>query len=83
MPIYEYDCRACGHSFEVLTAAGGKGTRCPLCRSAKLKRRFSVFAAHQGAGAAAAACAERGCPAAAGRGGPSSPCAAGRCPLSS
>ena len=81
MPIYEYDCRACGHSFELLVAPGGKGARCPRCRSARLKRRLSVFAAHQGASSAAEACSARGCPAAAGRGRGASPCAAGRCPL--
>jgi putative FmdB family regulatory protein len=81
MPIYEYDCLGCGNAFELLIAHGGKGARCPQCQSTKLKRKFSVFAAHQGAPAATEACAAHGCPAAS-RGG-ASLCASGRCPMAS
>ena len=80
MPIYEYDCRGCGHSFELLVASDGKGARCPQCKSARLNRKFSVFSAHQGtAPSATESCAAVGCPAAARGGG--SPCASGRCPM--
>jgi putative FmdB family regulatory protein len=79
MPIYEYDCRGCGHAFELLVSNGGKRAKCPQCNSTKLKRRFSVFAAHQGS-SGAVSCAGGVCPAAS-RGG-ASPCASGHCPLS-
>jgi putative FmdB family regulatory protein len=43
MPIYEYECRGCGHQFELLVL---KGTvpACPLCQSAELERTISAFA---------------------------------------
>ena len=80
MPIYEYACRNCNKEFELLVASSRKDVRCPHCDSLKLTRKFSVFAAHQGAASAESACAAAGCPGARGR-GRSSPCAAGRCPL--
>ncbi|MHC4548608.1 MAG: FmdB family zinc ribbon protein [Planctomycetota bacterium] len=50
MPIYEYDCEACGHRFDCLLLRRDEEVACPQCGSAQLCKRFSVFA--PGAGAA-------------------------------
>lgn len=45
MPIRDYSCAACGHRFEKLERVSSPvRTRCPVCRSADLKRAFSGFA---------------------------------------
>ena len=33
MPLYEYKCDKCGHSFEKLVFQGDKEVRCPQCHS--------------------------------------------------
>lgn len=46
MPTYEYECEACGHTFEEfqsITAAPLK--KCPACKKNKLKRLFGTGAA--------------------------------------
>jgi putative FmdB family regulatory protein len=75
MPIYEYACSKCDSEFELLISGSAKPI-CPQCGSAKLQRKFSTFAAHQGS-ASAPACAESGCP-----GANTSACAGGKCPFS-
>jgi putative FmdB family regulatory protein len=46
MPIYEFHCCECNRDSEVLVRqADWKGTKCPLCGSAKLDKKLSVFAA--------------------------------------
>jgi putative FmdB family regulatory protein len=42
MPLYEYDCRACGHRFEALVRTGDVPA-CPSCKSADLDRILSLF----------------------------------------
>ena len=43
MPLYEYRCRACDHSFEALVAArGGDDVRCPRCEGAALDRLLGL-----------------------------------------
>ena len=46
MPIFEYDCPACGVSFEKLVRSGASATKvaCPRCSSRKVKKRVSTFA---------------------------------------
>jgi putative FmdB family regulatory protein len=44
MPVYEYVCRSCSHPFEELVF-GDEQPVCPKCASAKLEKKFSVFAA--------------------------------------
>jgi putative FmdB family regulatory protein len=44
MPIFEYICKQCHHQFEVIVQGGGK-VECPSCRSKKLEKQLSVFAA--------------------------------------
>jgi putative FmdB family regulatory protein len=45
MPIYEFQCRACGREFEELFRSSGavKPPACPKCHSRKTERQFSVF----------------------------------------
>jgi putative FmdB family regulatory protein len=49
MPMYEYACKKCEHTFEALVFNGEK-VECPECRSAKLQRLLSVPAKPQAAG---------------------------------
>jgi putative FmdB family regulatory protein len=43
MPIFEYVCRECDHSFEALVYGVQKAT-CPKCQSQKLAPQLSLFA---------------------------------------
>ncbi|NOZ10765.1 MAG: zinc ribbon domain-containing protein [Gammaproteobacteria bacterium] len=43
MPIYEYECSACGHRLEVIQKMNEPPrTDCPECGEAKLKKLLSV-----------------------------------------
>ena len=44
MPIYEFECDACGAEFEDLVPAGTDVVRCPACGAAGATRRLSTFA---------------------------------------
>lgn len=45
MPIFEYECNACGHQFEFLVLPASKdGPACPECHSADLEKQLSGFA---------------------------------------
>lgn len=46
MPIYEYQCRKCGHDFELMRRVGEMDapTRCPQCKSRAVRRTLSMFA---------------------------------------
>ena len=43
MPLYEYECRGCGHRFETLVRSDTHPS-CPSCHSEQLERLLSVFA---------------------------------------
>jgi putative FmdB family regulatory protein len=43
MPLYEYECRGCGHRFEALVR-GADRPACPACRSEDLEQMLSLFA---------------------------------------
>ena len=43
MPIYEYRCRACAHTFETLVRTGD-APACPACGVGDLERMLSLFA---------------------------------------
>jgi len=43
MPIYEYECRGCGHYFELLVLKGTVAL-CPECQSQDLEQLLSGFA---------------------------------------
>jgi putative FmdB family regulatory protein len=45
MPIYEYECRKCRTSFELLMRSDTK-IACPSCESDRVVRKLSIFAAH-------------------------------------
>jgi len=44
VPLYEYTCRKCGHSFEALVSARATATavECPTCESADLEQLISL-----------------------------------------
>jgi putative FmdB family regulatory protein len=43
MPIFEYECRACGHEFEQLVRTGDVPA-CPACQSQDLEKLLSLSA---------------------------------------
>ena len=45
MPIYEYECRHCGHQFEYLVLPTSPAAKCPACHKKSLKQLISMFAA--------------------------------------
>jgi len=47
MPIYEFKCKDCAHTFEELCKMGsnGRGMRCPACEGKRVQRVMSRFAA--------------------------------------
>ncbi|MFC1956910.1 zinc ribbon domain-containing protein [Chloroflexota bacterium] len=52
LPIYEYECAACGHKFETLKHLinlDGK-VKCPNCGGHKINRIFSAFTSKAGTG---------------------------------
>ncbi len=55
MPIYEFDCQACGEPFEelVFSTTAVKHLTCPSCGSPKIKKKLSTFAAKVSGGTAA------------------------------
>ena len=74
MPIYEYRCEPCDHTFEALIRGGADAARCPRCGSQQVAKQFSVPAASPtgtlgytpaasapGLGLAAAGCGRPGC----------------------
>ena len=47
MPIFDYSCAACGHTFDVLQKMGeGPLRKCPSCGKLKLKKDLSAPAFH-------------------------------------
>jgi putative FmdB family regulatory protein len=47
MPIYEYRCEPCDHSFETLVRGQGDTPHCPHCGGIELAKLFSVPASAQ------------------------------------
>ncbi len=46
MPTYDYECDACGHTFELFQAiTEGVKKKCPECKKLKLRRLFGTGAA--------------------------------------
>jgi putative FmdB family regulatory protein len=46
MPTYDYECQACGHTFELFqTISESLKRKCPECNKLKLKRLFGTGAA--------------------------------------
>ena len=48
MPIFEFECRACGHPFERLVlpwlASASEPPSCPSCQSTNVERTLSICA---------------------------------------
>jgi putative FmdB family regulatory protein len=62
MPLYEYACKQCHHSFEALVY-DGEAVDCPECHSKRLERLLSVPAKpHAAADALPMACNSSGPP---------------------
>ena len=51
MPLYEYLCTECKHSFEFLQrmGEGAEELECPRCGERRLEKQLSTFAAASGA----------------------------------
>lgn len=47
MPIYEYRCTPCDHTFETLIRSSSDVAHCPKCGNVELSKQFSVPAAAQ------------------------------------
>ncbi len=45
MPIFEYQCRKCESSFELLVRSDTR-IACPTCDSESVTKKLSIFAAH-------------------------------------
>ncbi|MBA4423523.1 MAG: hypothetical protein C0390_10585 [Syntrophus sp. (in: bacteria)] len=43
MPIYEYQCAACGHVFERIMKVGETDPACPVCGTQKAKKQAAAF----------------------------------------
>jgi len=50
MPVYEYDCEACGERFDklVFSKALGSLIQCPQCGSDQVSKRLSLIAGTSG-----------------------------------
>lgn len=47
MPIYEYQCKACGHTFDTIQSFSEEPlTDCPVCKEPALKKLISAAAFH-------------------------------------
>ena len=44
MPIYEYECRGCGHQFEFLVLPSSPAPECPSCHAKDLQKLISLCA---------------------------------------
>ena len=42
MPVYEYECRDCGHRFEYLLLHSSPAAACPACRKEDLEQLISL-----------------------------------------
>src|SRR6187401_1875821 len=47
MPLYDYDCAACGRRFEVIHGVHAEGpTTCPLCGQGPVRKAVTAAAVH-------------------------------------
>ena len=67
MPIYEYKCRKCGKTFDVLFRSRDEkvAVACPECKSTRTRKLMSTFAGKIGntstGGASCGSCAATSC----------------------
>lgn len=48
MPMYEFRCEPCEHTFETLVRSSSDVPHCPRCKETTLVKQFSVPAAARG-----------------------------------
>jgi putative FmdB family regulatory protein len=62
MPIYEYQCRGCGQSFEKLQKMdeGKKTIKCPHCGQEKAERVLSDFCCSKSSESPSSSCGSAG-----------------------
>ncbi|HEY8429336.1 MAG TPA: zinc ribbon domain-containing protein [Sandaracinaceae bacterium] len=48
MPLFDFQCRSCGHRFEELVS-GSSAPACPSCASTELDKELGAFAVGSGA----------------------------------
>ena len=50
MPIHEFECRSCGHQFELLIMSKSEldEVRCPICESPDVTKLMSAATIHMG-----------------------------------
>jgi len=69
MPIYEYQCRKCGHTFDHLARTlTDTAKTCPKCGARNPAKQVSTFSASVAEGSAGSSC-------------PTGTCPTGTCPL--
>jgi putative FmdB family regulatory protein len=63
VPIYEFSCLGCRHTFEVFGSYASREARqvCPQCEGTNTRAMFSTFAVMGGSGEASAASGSGGC----------------------
>jgi putative FmdB family regulatory protein len=62
MPIFEYQCHDCSHTFEELTFSRKAEAKCPACGSTNTGKLLSQFATSSGgADSTALPCGQPGC----------------------
>ena len=64
MPIFEYQCKKCGHVTEVLEKAGAKGKHtCAKCVGSEMVKLLSSFGVgRSGASSSSSSCPTGTCP---------------------
>ena len=62
MPMFEFECRACGVRFEDLCSSSDEtgNVECPRCGSLDISRTLSSFATSGPSGSGGASCGPRG-----------------------
>lgn len=67
MPIYEFTCESCQHTFEELVLSRSEKIACPKCGTSKVERAMSVFSHSSGgsyrssAGSSCTSCSKASC----------------------
>ncbi len=61
MPLYEYVCKKCGASFEVLLAQSDQPVKCSFCGAENAERQLSVFSTSVSSGYPAACGSQVAC----------------------
>ena len=56
MPIYEFECRKCGHKFEKLVGVNYGKVECPSCGGTRVRKLFSAFGMGGGIDKTSSAC---------------------------